>query len=380
MFPFRPETFYVVGEAAEDGLARSIIERCPGTPVEECANRRELQRRFSSGEIDGEKASRSVVLARNAAPFLKPCPGTRHYLCCGYYTLNCQVNCSIGCTYCILPGYLREPFITVFTNREAIGREIAEADKAGRILRIGTGELTDSLFLDSLTGCSEFLVPLFSRFRRAYLELKTKTDRVEHLAGLDHGGRTIVAWSVNAPRKIAEEERDAPTLDSRLRAARKCIEYGYRVAFHFDPLFYFPGWEEEMRETVDRVFHRIDPSRIAWISMGTLRYPKEQKSSLTRSGKARPRFLSGEFVLCRDGKMRYFRPVRTEIYRSVLARIRAFSDDVPVYLCMESRDVWNDVFGRAPSSNRELAALLDRAAVTDPRGPSGSARRTLSSA
>jgi spore photoproduct lyase len=60
--------------------------------------------------------------------------------------------------------------------------------------------------------------------------------------------------------------------------------------------------------------------------------------------------------------MRYFRPIRTEIYRKVLERIRAFSHEVPVYLCMENREVWNDVFGRAPSSNRDLAALLDRAA------------------
>jgi hypothetical protein len=47
------------------------------------------------------------------------------------------------------------------------------------------------------------------------------------------------------------------------------------------------------------------------------------------------------------------------MYQKVLSWIREFSQDVIVYFCMESKDVWEKVFGRCPES---LPSILDNRA------------------
>jgi spore photoproduct lyase len=70
------------------------------------------------------------------------------------------------------------------------------------------------------------------------------------------------------------------------------------------------------------------------------------------------RLLTGEQVLCRDGKLRYFQPLRVEMYRQMLGWIRREAPTVNVYLCMESKEVWEQVFGFAPSCAKELGSQL----------------------
>jgi spore photoproduct lyase len=59
-------------------------------------------------------------------------------------------------------------------------------------------------------------------------------------------------------------------------------------------------------------------------------------------------------VLCPDGKLRYFHPLRVEMYRKMVYWIRRAAPTVKIYLCMESREVWQQVFGFAPACEKEL--------------------------
>ena len=72
----------------------------------------------------------------------------------------------------------------------------------------------------------------------------------------------------------------------------------------------------------------------------------------------RTRVATGEMVRGLDGKMRYFRPVRTAMYQKIYSFIRQQWKDVFIYFCMESRTVWQEVFGAAPSDNNHLDYLF----------------------
>ena len=65
-------------------------------------------------------------------------------------------------------------------------------------------------------------------------------------------------------------------------------------------------------------------------------------------------------VLCPDRKLCYFQPLRVGMYRKMLRWIRNASPTVFVYLCMESKEVWEQVFGFAPSCEKELGSQLTR--------------------
>jgi spore photoproduct lyase len=192
------------------------------------------------------------------------------------------------------------------------------------------------------------------------LELKTKTVSIDRLKDLDHAGHTIVSWSLNAPSISARDEGRSASLDQRINAALKCLDWGYFLGFHFDPLFFFPGWEDEYDFTVKKLFENIPPDRIVYISLGAFRFMPELKVKIL-SKRPKWKLVSGEFVLSPDGKKRYFVDIRVSLYRFMLDRIRSFAPDVCVYLCMESGSVWKRVFEFSPDEKGGLPAILDDA-------------------
>ena len=66
----------------------------------------------------------------------------------------------------------------------------------------------------------------------------------------------------------------------------------------------------------------------------------------------------GELIRGQDQKMRYPRPRRTEIYRSIYRKLTEIREPPFVYFCMESPTVWQDVCGFAPQSNAHLDYLF----------------------
>jgi spore photoproduct lyase len=186
------------------------------------------------------------------------------------------------------------------------------------------------------------------------LELKTKSNTVEDLLSLDHGGRVVVAWSLNAHEVISQEEHRCATLEERLVAAERVVEAGYLVAFHFDPMIYHSGWESGYDDVVNQLFSRIDPARIAWVSMGSLRFPPSMQREMERRFPNTGLTL-GEMLIGNDGKKRYIKPIRLALYQRLLASIRAAGgEDLFVYLCMESQEVWRRVMQYVPESNNAL--------------------------
>lgn len=304
-----------------------------------------------------------LLLCRNRGAFFKPCPGTREYRCCNYQVLNIGMNCPMDCVYCILQAYLNNPWLSFFVNVEDLFNELDTALDAepDRFFRIGTGEFTDSLALDSLTHLSPRLVTYMAGRTNAVLELKSKSVNIANLRGLDHRGRTLVAWSLNSPPIMAREEIRTATLDERLQAAAHCAEWGYKLAFHFDPIILHVGWEEGYRSTIGRLFATVPAEAIAWISLGALRYLPALKQIAADRFPA-SRFFYQEFVDGLDGKRRYFRPQRVAMYRLILDELRKHAHpSTCIYFCMENDTIWREVFGFAPDEHGGLPAMLDRA-------------------
>ena len=295
----------------------------------------------------------------------KPCPGTKGYICCGYQILNIGTNCPLDCSYCILQSYFNQPYLRIFVNLER------ELDRIGqlidsnpeKIFRIGTGEFTDSLALDEAAGWSEILPRFFEGRKNAVLELKTKTDCIDGLLLSPHRDRIIVSWSLNGPEIVSKEEHGAPSLRKRLLAAKKCQEAGYIVGFHFDPLILQSNWKAEYMRTLEMLDQYVDPKGIIWISLGCLRYMPSLKH-IIRKRHPKTHILDGEFIRGLDGKMRYFKPIRIDMYSFFREHIESWSGNSCLYLCMESDEVWTKSLGWSPRDSKGLSAFLDKRTMT----------------
>ena len=334
-------------------IKAQTVNVCPSEQVFEFINR-------SEDPIDAGK--RILFITANKGRFLRKCPGTRHYECCRYMILHVGTYCPMDCAYCILQTFFHPPLLQYFVNHDAMYAELDHFFQTTSFRRIGTGEYTDSLIWTGWTSLVEKLVTRFGRQERVALELKTKTANVSSLEFLDHNRKTIMAWSLNADSVIAENEIGTASLISRLDAAARCQEWGYPLAFHFDPIIVKDGIGEEYIAVVNQLFDRINPENIAWISLGTFRFMPSLKQIIQRrfpeSG-----IVYGEFISGLDGKRRYFKPLRVDIYRRIIQAIRSRAPDVTLYFCMESRDVWDQTLGLAGGTRVDLAARLDASAM-----------------
>ncbi|MCK5681132.1 DNA photolyase, partial [bacterium] len=172
-------------------------------------------------------------------------------------------------------------------------------------------------------------------------------------------GETVVSWSLNAPKVTVQEEGHAAPIVERLKAAALCRERGFRIGLHFDPLLFFPGWEDEYRQTVATIFKYLKGSDIIWISIGAFRFMPQVKEVL-RDNHANSNITAGEFIRGLDGKQRYFSAIRLQLYRFLVAEIKSYAPDVFIYFCMEDKYLWQDTFGFAPADNLELGRWLDQ--------------------
>jgi spore photoproduct lyase len=226
------------------------------------------------------------------------------------------------------------------------------------LIRLGTGEFTDSLLLPDAFSIYESLIPRIASTENAVLEIKTKSVNIKRLLRFGERKNIIVAWSLNSDEISRSEERNAPSMDKRIDAAFEVQQHGYKVAFHFDPIIHYEGWERGYEKTIEKLFSKISPDNTVYISMGALRYIPAMKEQMLMQ---KVSYLGGDFVRGIDGKMRYFRPLRTRMYQRVLSLLKRHFMEDRVYLCMESPEVWEDVFGLGNMNTVRLTERLDRA-------------------
>ena len=135
-----------------------------------------------------------------------------------------------------------------------------------------TGELADSLAELDLYPVAAILVEYFSKRKDARLELRTKSDNVDKLLGIDHKQNTTVAFSISPQEHVYKYEPGTASLEQQLVARRKCQDAGYPVALKIEPLIIIQGWQRNYQETIEAVTSRLIVSAIDHVSIGCLRW------------------------------------------------------------------------------------------------------------
>lgn len=357
---FYPETIFVERDAKDYPLTKSILSRFPRakqifiTSFKQYIESVKSTAKQKNGSLSKTRIqeynlrTKNLFLVNEYYDFLKPCPCTQGAIRCGYRIVNLGFGCIYDCSYCFLQNYTNCRGIVLPVNSADFLKRLEHVLRRNkRTLRMGTGEFSDSLALDDITGFARMLIEFFSRFDNATIELKTKSANVKHLLSLDHNRRSVIAWSLNPQSIIDTDEWKTSSLRARLDAARQCVDANYLVAFHFDPIIYLENWEKEYRNLIDGLFSAIKGKErnIAWISLGTLRFNPRLKTVIEQRFPNNS-ILNAELILEFDNKLRYSRQMRFAIYEKMYSWIRKYSRSALVYLCMESKAMWQEVLSR----------------------------------
>lgn len=347
---FKPEKIYIDEDVSDLPLSKKIQEKFPD--LAEVIDKR------TGTACRAPTVAPIWYFSRHKGKFLRLCPGTRNYLCCNYWIINLVQGCPFSCSYCALQTYEFRDF-NIFANIDEMFTELEVflSRSPERFYRIGTGEFSDSLAIDDYLDINKELIDFFSSKKNAVLELKTKSDKVERLLSVDPKDNVIISWSLNTPRVIQTEEKNTPGLEERLASAKKCEEKGYWIGFHFDPIIHYENWKKEYTEVIDQIFKYVHPARIAWISLGALRFVSGMEENIKKKTPS-TKIIYGELLPGLDNKMRYFKPLRIEMFKKIAGEIKKYGQNIPIYLCMESPEAWEKALGWRPKNNLEIDDFL----------------------
>ena len=96
-------------------------------PTEFVNNVSDVYKQVSSADDPVQKGKQILLITTNKGRFIKRCPGTRNYNCCGYMILDIGTFCNMDCSYCILQSYFHPPVLQYFINHREMHAELDEA-------------------------------------------------------------------------------------------------------------------------------------------------------------------------------------------------------------------------------------------------------------
>ena len=310
-----------------------------------------------ASEIVDEKSN--IYLADRKDNYIRICPGTKIYRCCSYHNIDIMQGCPFDCAYCILQAYLEHDMIKVSTDTESITEHIRSFQ--GNI-RLGSGELSDSLALDNVVPFTKIIVPIVNELDNIQFEFKTKSANISNLLNLNPKN-IVVSFSLNPESIVSKYELKTASVESRINAAAELIKYGYKVGFHFDPVIYVENYKELYKDLIGNLTSKISEESIEFISISTFRAPQ----ALLDSIKVRSKYtdlLMSDMIKSPDGKYRYYKSLRVDMLKTVYDSLRLEWKDVFIYFCMEHETVWESVIGYDPGDRDKFELLFNNSFFT----------------
>ncbi|MCX7957513.1 MAG: hypothetical protein N3B13_00505 [Deltaproteobacteria bacterium] len=300
-----------------------------------------------------EKRHHRLIYISPQKGFIRACPCSRKYRCCNYFTIDTIEGCIYNCEYCILKGFIDNSKILIKADTDELISELNNFKDSLSLknltIRIGTGELSDSLALEHIAPFAPILIEETKNKDRIILEFKTKSANVDTILNLPHNPRTTISFSISTTYLHNRLEPDTPSPSERLSAAKRCTEYSYKVGFHFDPIIFYKDYARDYEDIIRKLSLSIPGEAINWISLGTIRFNPVMLDIFTSD------ILFGEYITDAEKKMRYPLYIRKNIYKTISDIIRTYlGNDIKIYLCMESDNLTRIILGKSFKSNEEL--------------------------
>jgi len=286
----------------------------------------------------------TFVVKYHEGRFVKDFPVTPGAPPCGEKYVAALQGCIYDCSYCYLRSYLSGNSITLLVNSGKMENDINEALLSGTV-RLTTGELSDSLALDHITGITSSILEML-KGTDAVIEARTKSSNVDHLPGVNGldtelaRRHLLVTWTLSPPGAVVHEEPGAATLDERLEAIAKVSAAGIKYAIRLDPIIPFYWNADSYLELLSRIKDAAADAPLR-IELGVLRFPPGLANSIRKDLPFSP-ILLGEYIRDREGKTRLYRPMRIWIYRELAGLIETVMRGTHVELSQEDRTVWED--------------------------------------
>lgn len=334
-----PDKLYVEEDILTHSYTQKILSKLPEVPVIHIKDYKKIgQEKSFTHRADQDK--NSLALATKKGELVKNIGRMDH----GQFYLFHEIDCRYDCEYCYLQYYFQTKVPVIFVNRGEVLQKIEELLREFENPYFHVGEVCDALAFDDITGFSLDIAELFSRNSNGKIEFRTKSANVQNLISISNPPENVIpSWTLS-PQVVADLiEHKTPSFDERLLAAKQCQQAGYTVGVRLDPIIRILGWEECYQNMLDKILSTLNPGQIDYISLGTPKHNKVLFETIKKRFPESPTIL-GEMFPSNDGKYKYLKFQRVDIYKKMISWIREYSSDVRIELSIESEEVKELVF------------------------------------
>ena len=196
------------------------------------------------------------------------------------------------------------------------------------------------LALDPLTAYSTVMVPFFAAHPFARLTLLTKSANIGRLLDLDHHGHTVLSWSVNPPEICRVFEANVPSMEERLQAMRRVAAAGYPVRAVMMPVIPVDGWRTIYCHFTRHLLETVPLQRLTIGGICIYRGARQLMERKLGVDNVISNNLDTRLRKAGDGRERYPRELRQDIYSRIIETARSVRPDLELALCLEERTVW----------------------------------------
>jgi len=252
--------------------------------------------------------------------------------------LNLVDGCAFRCAYC---GFGRYIVLSLDVERLIDGLDDVFRRYPGQSL-YKYSNMTDLPPFEPELDAVRPMVERFSREDRRYLMLFTKSDNVDFLTHLAHGGRTIISWSMSCETVSRLVDRRTAPMDRRIAAMRKCWQAGHKVRARLSPIVPVRGWRREYREMFERIFAACRPDLVTLELLGWMDF--EDMQALLPAGLLEDDALSAAEAARQELRGVHWGPFpesfHQEVYRYCIETVRELSPATPVAICHGTPATW----------------------------------------
>lgn len=271
--------------------------------------------------------------------------------CCNLMTLDAVQQCGFDCSYCSIQSFYHGDRVRFIENLDEHLASL-ELDES-KLYHIGTGQSSDSLMWGNRFDLLESLYRFAGRHPNVLLEMKSKSSRVDYFLENKPPSNIMFTWSLNTPVVIQHEEKGTASLEKRLESARKLADIGCPVGFHFHPMVWYEGWQDDYSDLVNRLTTLFRPEEVVMVSIGTLTFIKSVVKRI------RKRMAENSILQMpmedSAGKLSYPFSMKKELFGTLYQAFpESWQENVFFYMCMEHIDLWEPVLGRSYESNEQF--------------------------
>lgn len=265
------------------------------------------------------------------------CPvASEQTVCCNLHTIDAVENCAFGCSYCTIQTFYSD----TFTFDADFAEKLKKIDlEPKRFYHFGTGQSSDSLIWGNRNGNLDALCRFAADNPNVLLEFKTKSSNIRYFLENEIPRNIVCSWSLNTPTIIENEEHFTATYDQRFAAAKRLAEHGIRVSFHFHPMVYYQGWEQDYPATAARVLNEFDSKDVLFISFGSITMIKPAIKKIRKLGQP-TKILQMEMAPDPHGKLTYPDDLKVTMFKTMYDAFLPWHRQVFFYLCMEKASIW----------------------------------------